>query len=381
MRLIAFFLAAALVLIAACERKPSEPSSNAGGPVSPAATQAASVSVSAPVSDELPGLPAPATGIAFWDHPTLSFNGVMIVATDAGIISYSMEDGAEVSRIDGFKADGVATGYLGLGAKSAGFIAFLDSEESAFRFYGVDNASRAFLPLDPGPAIRGAVRGFCLGRGAGATAPSLFVIQKGEIQVFNLAASAGGVKVESEAHLDAPDNLVSCTVDIDGVLLAAADDGDIYKLDGDHGFTAPFARTAVSGPGGLAILAAAKEDDPMAVSGLILLAGLAKGEIHVFNRETGAALGAVTLAATDDLPAVGAADVFAATGANLGALYRNGVLAFGVAEGEDGPVIRIAPASTIKNALSLPMGEPASPRGMAPEAENSLIIPIVINPN
>ncbi len=371
MRLTALILAG-LLFTTACGRDASAPETKAPEVLT----------VSAPVSDELPGLPGAATGIAFWDHPTLSFNGVMIVATKAGVVSYSMEDGNVVSRIGGFAAEGLATGYLGAGRQAAGFIAFLDSAENTFRFYGVDNNTRAFLPLNAGPVIRGAVRGFCLGRAQDATAPSLFVVQKGGIQTFNLAASPEGVEVESQSQITAPDNLVSCAVDLDGALLAAGDNGDIYKLAGDEGFAAPFARSAATSPGAISVLAAADSDDPSVISGLILLSGLENGAVHVFNRDTGEALGAVVLEGTDDLPAVGEAQSFGATGGNLGALYRNGVVAFGVEGAEGEAAIRLAPASTVKNALSLPLGEPVSPRGEAADTPASdLIIPIsIVNP-
>lgn len=373
MRLTALLLAA-LMFAAACERETSSPATEA-----PAATEFEAVS--APVSDELPGLAAPATGIAFWDHPRLSFNGLMIVATGAGVFAYSMEDGTEVSRIDGVNAQGVAAGYFGLGAPAAGFIAFYDSAEKSFRFYGVDNESRAFLPLQGGPAPRGAVKAFCVGRAQDAATPALFAIEKGRIEVFNLAPDAGGVAVESKAEIKAPDNLVSCAVDLDGALLAAAANGDIFKLAGENSFAATFARAAVAKPGNLSVIAAASEDDASAAGGIIFLGGLEKGQVQVFDRESGESLGVVALEGTDDMPAVGAADVFGATGANLGALYRNGVIAFGVANAGDGPALRIAPTSTVKNALSIPLGEPVSPRGNAPQAEeNGFIIPTNFDP-
>ncbi len=371
MRFAAPLLAGLFLFAAACERNASPPDQE---------TEESSL-VTAPISDELPGLPAPATGIAFWDHPRLAFNGLMIVATEAGVLSYSMEDGTEVSRIDGFNAEGVAASYLGLGAPAAGFVAFLDGDENTFRFYGVDNQSRAFLPLDAGPAIRGAVRGFCLGRGQGVAAPSLFVIQKDKIQVFNLAASDSGVAVESQTELSAPDNLVSCAVDLEGALLVAADDGDIYRLAGGDSFSAPFAQAAAQQPGGLSVVPSASEDGPATVTGLIFLAGLANGEVHVFDSETGKALGVVRLEGTSSLPAVGKAEAFGATGANLGAVYRNGVIAFGVAEAQDGPAVRIAPASTVRNALSLPADQAVSPRGAAAAAASEgLIIPTDLDP-
>lgn len=362
MRLTALLLTA-LIFAAACERKSSETTAPA-----PAIDIA-----EAPVSDELPGLPAAATGIAFWDHPTLSFNSTMIVATSNGVLAYSMEDGNEVSRIDGFNADGVATGYLGFGTTAIGFIAFLDADENAFRFYGVDNNSRAFLPLDPGPAIRGEVRGYCLGRAADAPAPSLYVVQRGKIQVFNLAAAAGGVAVESEAVIETRDDLSSCTVGLDGALLTATDEGAIYRVAGADAFATPFARAPGNNSGELAVVAAASEDDPTIVTAHILFASLADGAVYLFDADGGAIAGAAKISATDSLPGVDHGEVFNATGGNLGGLYRNGVVAFGVADGADGPVIRIAPVSSLKNATGLPVGEPVTPRGEAPAQDDDFL--------
>ncbi|GJL92048.1 hypothetical protein [Hyphococcus sp.] len=370
MRLSAFALSC-LIAAAACERNADVTAPE------PAADM---VVAEAPASDELPGLPAVATGIAFWDHPTLSFNSTMIVATPNAIVSYSMEDGNEIARIDGFNAAGVATSYLGFGSSAAGFIAFFDTDENEIKFYGIDNNSRAFLPLDSGPVIRGAVRGFCLGRGADAPAPSLFVVQKGVVQVFNLAASASGVSVESEAAINTPDNLVSCAVGVDGALYAASDNGKLYKVTGGDSFASPFASTLAGAGGVLGIVISASEDDPAVISSDLVVADTSTGVVQFFDGANGASLGAVRITATDDLPGVEKADVFGVTGGNLGGLYRNGVAAFGIADGADGPVIRLAPTSSLKNALQLPVGEPVSPRGEAPaEKSDTLIIPIELH--
>lgn len=366
----------ALVLIClaaiACERNDAV--------TTPANGQAASEQsvFEAPVSDELPGLPAPATGIAFWDHPTLSFNSTMIVATSNGVIAYSMEDGNEVSRIDGFEASGVATGYLGYGAAAAGFVAFLDAEENAFKFYGIDNASRAFLPLAPGPAIRRPVRSFCLGRSASASAPSLYVIQRGGVQAFNLAAATDGVRVENETFIETPGNLVSCAVGGGGELFVGDDSGGIFKLAGDNAFKTPFARTNALN-NSLNYLSARRDETASDLENQLVVADLSSGVVHFLNEATGASIGSVKIVATDDLPGVDSAETFSLTGGNLGGLYRNGVAAFGVAAGSDGPVIRIAPVSSLKNALSLNVGEPVSPRGENPsDSGDTLIIPIEI---
>ncbi len=358
-----------LFLLAACEqRQPAEPASP------PAPEQ--QTPVEALLSDELPGLSAPATGVAFWEHPSLPYNGLLIVANQNGLVSYNMDDGNEVSRIDGFNAHGAAVSYLGFGAQAAGFLAFFDEADSIFRFYGIDNASRAFLPLSDGPAIRGAVRGFCLGRAQTADAPTLFVVQNAKVQLFNLAADADGVAVAGEASVDTPDDLVSCTVGHDGVLVLVASDGALYRLEGENAFATAFATTEAQTAGDIDLIASTiGEGDDSSLSGQLLLLDTTDGAVHVIDSESGANIGVVNFAGTANMPGASPATVMAASSANLGSLYRSGILGFG-AVSEEGPVVRITPTSSVLNALSLDVGNPVSSRGGAPATDDGLIITV-----
>lgn len=364
-------LLAGLTLLAACGRDAEEP----GAATAPVET------VAATVSDELPGLPAPAAGVDFWDHPTLPFNGLMIVATGAGVYAYNMEDGNPAAQIEDIAAGGVAVSYLGLGSDAAGFAAVYDAQANTFRFFGVDNVSRAFLPLNEGPAMRDGVAGFCMGRALSAAAPSLFVIQDKTIAVYNLAGDGDGVRIDSESAIGTPGGVVSCAVDTDGVLLAAADNGAIYRISGDNAFARPFARAAGVTSGRLAVISASGEGAESSGNGQILFADLSSGVIHVFDRSTGDAQGAIKFEATEFTAGIDGGEAFGATAANLGALYRNGAVAFGVAAGADGPVVRLAPASSLKNPLGIPEGEPVSPRGATPNAvDDALDIPTTYDP-
>ena len=353
-----------IFLNAACERKTEE---------ARAPEPAASFEVK--VSDELPGLSAPATGVAFWAHPALSFNSLMIVANQDGVVSYNIEDGNEVSRIPGVNAQGAALSYLGFGAQAAGVLAIFDTDESAFRLYGVDNASRTFLAIDGGPTIRGAVRGFCFGRAHDIAAPSLFVVQKAKVSIFNMEATDDGVAVTTGAVLKTPGNLTSCAVDIDGTVLAVSKDGDIYRVTGDNSFAKAFASAAVTSPGDMAVISTEiTSENDTAISSQIILLDRNNGALHIFDRHSGRALGIVMATGTDELEGVSAASAFGVTSGNLGALYRNGVVAF--ATGLEDPSLRLIPASGIINALTLPEGDPVSPRGALPVAEedNDLLI-------
>ena len=358
-------LAALAVLAAACER--------AGE--APAPQPAPRFEI--PVSDELPGLAAPATGVAFWDHPALPFNSMMIVAGAQGVIAFNIEDGVEAARIDGVPAEGAAVSYLGRGPQATGVMALFDSAQNAFSFYGVDNVSRRFRPLDGGPAVEGEVSGFCFGRAQEMSAPSLFVLQNAQILIFNFDAAGDGLALAGEGAVEAPAGLASCAVDIDGVLIVAADDGTIYRIDGPESFAEPFASADVAEAGDLSLTASAVDDEASGetiISGQITLLDKADGAAHVFDRANGEALGVITVSGTEQMAGVAAANAMGLSGANLGALYRNGVVAYAVTA-EDGPAIRLIPYNAVLNALALPEGTAPPPRSAAPAAErDSLLI-------
>lgn len=367
--------AIALLAVAACERAEAPPEPQ------PA------LRVEVPVSDELPGLAAAATGLAFWEHPALPFNSVMIVAGSEGATAYNIEDGVEVARIDGVAADGAAVSYAGFGPSAAGVLALFDGAENAFQFYGVDNVSRAFSLLEGGPSIDGAVQGFCFGRAQETSAPSLFVLQDAQIRIFNFEAVDGDLVSQGDGALDAPAGLVSCAVDVDGVLLAASSGGDIYRLDGPDSFSAPFASADVANAGSLSIAPAVMEDAEGGeeISGQIVLLDKADGAAHVFDRASGASIGAVAVSGTEQMPGVAAARTMALTAANFGALYRNGVVAYAVVadEAADGSAaVRLIPYNAVLNALSLSEGTPLSLRGKATATPQGadLIIDAPFNP-
>lgn len=372
MRLTRYFaIAAASGLLAACGEQAAGP-----GPATEAQPPATPVEVTA--SDELPGLSSAPTGIAFWTHPNVSFNSLLLVASADGLASYNMEDGAEVSRVPGMALQGVAGSYAGFGPQAAGLVATFDPSASAFRFYGVDNVSRLFLPLAGGPEMRGPVRGYCLGRGIGVFEPTLFVIQKGELRIFNLAVDtengAAAISVESDALTPIPDSVTNCAVDIDGIVVLGAETGALYRLDGADSLTAPFAQSAPDSVDEIAILSSEPGDNDYTVGGQIAALDRDTGVIALFDREDGHALGAARITASYDVEAVRNATTFGASAANLGGLYRDGAIALGV-DG-DAASIRLAPANGVSNALSLSPLPPANPRGTAPlSAEpGSLII-------
>ncbi len=360
-------LLAGMLILAACGREVDAPALEPVVPVGVAA------------SDET-SLAAPANGLAFWMHPNVAFNSLLIAASADGLAAYNIEDGAAVSSAPGVNVAGVAVSYIGFGSTATGVVAAFQPDDGAFAFYRIDNGARNFAPLASKLDIRGAVRGFCFGRGDGVETPSLYVVQRAKILVFNFEAQDGGLAPAANIAMDAPDDLAACAVDSDGALLAASNAGAIFRLDGEDSFKAPFAVAPIGEVGGLAVIAATApegdtpEGEEPAAYGQIALMDKTTGVVHLFDRMDGHALGAVTIAATDEIEGVVAAAAMGATGANLGGLYRNGLVALSV---DGAAAVRFIPLNGVANALAFPFGAPVYPRGVvAPVEDDGLLINI-----
>ncbi len=341
--------------------------------------------VGVPASDAVPDLVAVPTGVDFWTHPNVAFNSLVLVAGPQGLISYNIEDGAEVSRIPGVDSFGVAVSYIGFGPAAAGLTATFDRTDGAFRFYGIDNGSRLFITLSGGPEIRGALRDFCMGRAIGVVDPTLFAVQKGELHIFNITPNmnggVAGLSVNGRTTIDIPDDIATCAVDVDGVVILGAETGEIYRFDSEDGLASPFSRAVSGGADSLAVLATAPQANETSVQGFIAAADYETGVVTIVDRQDGQRLGAVTIVPSAEVDGVSSAAAFGASGANLGGLYRNGAVALGV-DG-DTPAIRLIPANGVANGLDLPPLPPANPRGAAatPESDGPDLIIDPIAPN
>lgn len=357
----ALFLSAA-----ACGERAGAPDTEVAAP-----TQAAAP-LGVIASDEIAGLPAAATGIDFWSHSNVAFNSLIVVASADGLSAYNVEDGSEVSRAPGQPFQGVAISYIGFGPVAAGLAVTFSENDNAFQFFGVDNASRLFLPLDGGPDIRGAVRGFCMGRAAGAPDPTLFVVQKSELTIYNIAPTmngdVAGVAVNGETGMAIPESIRDCSVNAEGLVLLLADDGEIFRVNADSAFASPFAIAQGSNAIDIAYLGSDAENEP----GRIAVLDGETGVIELFDADDGHALGAVRIDEAEGAGIDGVSNAISmgALSANLGGLYRDGAIALGASAGENA-VIRMIPMSGVANALQLEATPPANPRGEAPAAPDT----------
>ncbi|GAB4524550.1 MAG: hypothetical protein Kow00133_12830 [Amphiplicatus sp.] len=370
--------AAALLALAACGREPAEaPEAPAPEPVE--ATEVAAV-------DEFGPAPAPIAGIAFWSHPGLPFNGLVLAATADGIVAYNIEDGREVAAAGGFSATDLSVAYAGKGPAAQGYaVARVEGggEDGgpAYRFYAVDNAERT-LALQTTLFIGGrGVEGFCIGptREGGL---ALHEMRADGWRATALEIRAGAVTATAAQSATHKGGFSRCVVDdIDGAVYAATPGGAIYRLEAGAE-PALLARTPVKEPAdiGLALNGLVEGGPTEECCGQIALLDGATGEVYLYDREDGALLGAVRLKASFDVDGVGEATAMGLAYGNYGAIYRDGALA--LATNGERPVLRLAPLNGVMDALGEPLGPTANPRDLAPqEEEEPFVIDIdVVNP-
>lgn len=374
MRLAALAAATALLVLAGCGRDATPPP--------PAPPQPLTPPVAVIAADEFGPAGGHVAGVALWTHPTLAFNGLVIAAGRAGLDAWNIEDGEAVARLDGAAFDGVAVAYIGVGRDAQGYAAArLAGGDRAFRFYAIDNITRAFtLQSTMFISERNDARGFCLGRSPQGSGLVMYEMRADGWRATALAFNDGVVSAGGAATGQRRGGFEHCVGDdLDGAAIAVTAEGELYRLA--DGVATPIAATGVARPAGLGLALNGLGDDepPQPCCGQIVLLDGETGVVRLYDREDGRALGAVRLEASFDVAAVGAATALGVGYGNYGGIYRDGVIALAV-DGEE-PVVRLTPFNGAMDALAAPLGDAADPRDLAPQREADIVIDIdVVRP-
>jgi streptogramin lyase len=356
-------LIAAVALSSACERKteapPSEPTPDA--PVVAEVAAADSYGVEGErVYD-----------IAFWSHPGVVFESLLLAAADDRITAYRIETGEQKFEIPG-GAQGVELFYAGVGAGATGYL--LADSGGAYRLNAISQDGAGFNPIAMANAgVAGAA--FCA---SGGPAPVIYEIVDGKISARTLTIVANGAELGAARAVAAAPNAIACHVDpLSDNVITVSGDGAIRRIDPATGAVFGLALPAGISPVASGLAAGRTEaGDPVAQ---VALLDADSGSAMLFDAVDGHALGSVRIKATFDLDAVKAATRLAIGSANYGGVYRDGALA--VVTSGDGAPIRLAPWNGVMGALSLPVAavpDPRTPNGAA--AEESVISIEVIEP-
>ncbi len=366
--------ALATAALAACsEEETPPPTEEPATPTSVATPDIDAADVIA--SDELGGFEGPVAGVAFWNHPRLPFQGLLLVAADNKLTAYNIEDGVAVSALDGFETTGLALDYQGVGATARAIGAGFDVSENQFRFFSVADDTRQ-LQIRPSLMVApSVVDGFCLGRTEDSDTLSLHVLSGDAIVSHALAVADAGVSVSQSSRRDGPEAFAACAVDsLDGAVFAVGASGDIYRYTNDTAQPpAPFASTGARQPAAAAVIfnglvEGGSTDD---CCGQIAVLDGDTGVVSVVDRDDGHALGRIAIAASYDVEAVTSASAMGLGAGNFGGAYRNGVLAIATGDTGDGSrtdVLRLAPWSGVLNALQQPVSQTSAARDLAPQS-------------
>lgn len=360
-----FSLCAAL---AACGR-------NAGETASPADTAPPPASAEVAAIDEFGPLDIAISDLAFWTHPRLTFQGLLIAATPDGLVAFNIEDGAEVARAEGIAAGGVDVVYAGAGADARAIAIAADENADALRFFEIDNDSRAFNELAAAGRVQSGA--FCAGPDRDGVL-RIISLNGRRVTLTALTREPQGVNLAGGDTVEAPTEIIACAADaLDGSVFLLAKTGAVYSLAADDRVTR-FAAPAIADPTtiSLALFGLVEGGPTDECCGVIAVLSAADAGVHFLDRDDGSSIGRVSLSASFDVEGVPAATALGLGYGNFGAVYRDGVLALAT-DGET-PAIRLTPLNGVMSALAKPIGPVAEPRALAPqpEADDGFVIDV-----
>ena len=294
--------------------------------------------------------------VAFWSHPSVNFQSLVIAATDQGLRAYNIETGDLIASANA-PADDIKITYIGTGPKAEAYAVTRNGD--AYEVYSIANDATTLSPLASTGAKAGA-GAFCVSGGV------LYEAGADKLVARDISILTGGVVISDAREIASLPGAAACHVDDrTGDVVTISSDGAIKRIDPKTGESFGLAFVAGPRPGPSALFPMMTPEPGNANGGAIAVLDEASGVISLFDLIDGHALGAVRIKATFDLDAVASATTIAAGYGNYGSVYRDGVLA--VVTAGDGAPIRLAPWNGVLAALNLTLGENVDPR--SPQAE------------
>ncbi len=339
------------ILVVACGRKGASPEPEPNLPTAEVAAADAFGASGEMVSD-----------VAFWSHPSVAFESLLLSAGEAGLRADRIETGDAIFEIPG-RSDAIEVVYAGVGPSATGYL--LVSGDGAMRLFRIHQDGAGFDPVALANAAFSA-SAFCAGGGA---APKVYEIDAGKLSVRALTIVADGAELGAARAIAAAEGATACHVDpLTQAVILVSRDGAIRRVDPANGASFGIALPDRLAPVSSA-LAIGRDETGAPVIQVALLDG-PSATISLFDASDGHALGAVRIKATFDLGAVVTASRIAIGAANYGGVYRDGALA--VVTSGDGAPVRLVPWNGVMGALSLAVPavpDPRAPAGDAPEAD------------
>ena len=302
--------------------------------------------------------------IAFWSHPTLAFNSLLLAAGSQNITGVAVESRLDVAGLEvGARAMDVA--YIGEGVDARGYLVALSG--SSLQLSEIQNATGALSPIASmeSPTIS-ALQEICLSA-AGETIHGYGVGTNSMVRIT--ITLEGGMRDISIAPSAAPAGPIDCTVDpLSQAAYFLGADGTISRLDSDGNAMVPFSAPHPSGGRSLGLLL--KSDDGQTPSPRLIVLGDDTSHLRLLDG-SGDTLGQFKLSASFDYPAVENPSALGVGFGNYGGVYRDGAIALAHDEG-----ISLVPWNAVATALELPIGDGVNPRLLQEPEEEGFVIDI-----
>jgi len=362
----------ALLAIAACDRgslsdnAPTE--TTASVPTSGYSIEKKFVAATDEIGAGLNGV----SSVAFWSHPGINFNSLVIAGHEDGITAFNIEDGAEVTNVTGFKVLDIAVSYIGLGPTAIGYLAVVtDDSENPMRFYEINNEDRSFKLLSTiFVAQTDETTALCLG--SLSDQDNLVAVQsfaKGTT-FFPLRFSTAGVS--TQGGFSSTLGTVDCAVNsLNQIAYSITPNGDLIKFSATQNGTQTselLIGMAVKDPKAMDISIRTNEEG-LTNTILIVLNSTGFAQLFEITGDDSYAIGSIGMRDTFDVIALETATSLAIGFGNYGGIYREGILAFvdgNDSENAGGAPIKLAPWTGVVKELNLPVGGHVSPRGQIP---------------
>lgn len=306
------------------------------------------------------------SAVAFWSHPSVNFQGLILAATDKGLKAFNIETGDQVAVSEGPAAAALAVAYSGTGPAAQGYA--VTQTGGAYHVYAIGNDAPSLTPLmTSNPAASSAA--FCV---SGTT---LYEAGDNKLTARDLSLTDETAAIGAARPVASVDGVVACHVDDrSGDVITISKDGAIKRLTPSRGES--FGLTLVDGlkADASALFLTTTPEPENGAGGAIAVLDGQNAIIRLFDLADGHALGAVRIKATFDLDEIISAQTISAGYANYGGVYRDGALAV-VTAGAGAPV-RLVPWNGVLAALSLPSGETVNPRDPHPAGKDEGVLSI-----
>lgn len=283
--------------------------------------------------DEPIALPAPATGLVFWDHPSLPYEGLVIAATGEGVFAHTLEGTEPVNQIPGINASGAQLAYLQASTDDDAAVAVFstyDATNKAFRFFQIDNVTQDFNENLLSIPYKDDYTAWCLGSSPPSSTLFLTIIVADTLHHVKISrAQENTYTVDQSEPRKLPASIIDCAFDpVTGQFFGLSDDGYVLALN-TEAINKPVINSVVARPYKLSIsnYLLGSDNNAASIETKFLLLDRATSHVQIYDAQTGNLDGVIELEKFNEIEGVDNASTFALGTGNYGGVYRFGVLA------------------------------------------------------